>query len=375
MTKQSKKLYGKKVAIVTDWLTNYAGAERVTSAIAEIFPDAPIYTSVYNREKMREFKSRDVRQSFIGRLPFASSKHQMYISLMPYAFEGMDLDEYDIVISSSHACAKGIITSPSTVHVCYCHSPTRYVWDGCHSYVKSYGWYRWPFKWIMDFMLSGLRRWDRAAADRVDHFVANSKYVARRIKKYYGRESEVVYPPVSIDKFKTSSEFGQYYLAVGRLIPYKRFDLLVDTFNVLGLPLYIVGDGKEFATLKAKAKSNVKMLGFVSEEELEGYYANAKAFLFPQREDFGITAIEAMSAGKPVIAYGEGGALETVVDGKTGVLFEEQSIKSLSEAVSKCEKLIEKGKFDPKVIRKHAEGFSKDRFQDELVKVLEKLIS
>ena len=373
-SKGGNKFHGKKVAIVCDWLTNYAGAERVIAAISEVFPDAPIYTSVYNEEKMREFKGKDIRQSFIGKLPFASTKHQMYITVMPYAFEGMDLDEYDLVISSSHACAKGIITSPSTVHVCYCHSPMRYVWDGCHEYVKSYGWYRWPFKFYIDHKLSQLREWDWLACARVDHFIANSKYVASRIKKYYGRESEVIYPPVDIDKFELSSQPGQYYLALGRLIPYKRFDLLVEAFNSLGLPLYIIGDGKEFASLKAKAMDNVKLLGFTDEDTLKNYYANAKAFLFPQKEDFGITAIEAMSAGKPVIAYGAGGALETVVDGKTGVFFEEQTVKSLSEAVRKFEKMSLAGKFESSEIRAHAEKFSKERFKKEIVSFLEKLI-
>ncbi|MBT6068281.1 glycosyltransferase [Candidatus Peregrinibacteria bacterium] len=375
MSKQSEKLRGKKVAIVCDWLTNYAGAERVISAISEIFPEAPIYTSVYNEEKMREFKDREVRQSFIGKLPFAKKKHQLYISLMPYAFEGMNLDEYDIVISSSHACAKGIITSPSTIHVCYCHSPMRYVWDGCHEYVKNYGWYRWPFKFLIDRQLFGLRKWDRLAAERADHFIGNSKYVAERIKKYYGREADVIYPSVDTDEFELSERSGDYYLAVGRLIPYKRFDLLVDTFNSLGLPLYIVGDGKEFATLKERAADNVKLMGFVSEGELKNYYVGAKAFLFPQKEDFGIVPVEAMACGKPVIAYGEGGALETIVDGKTGVLFEEQTVESLSKAVRKFEKMHDDEKFDPKVIRAHAETFSKERFQDELKKYLEELIS
>lgn len=373
-SKLPKKFEGKKVAIVCDWLTNYAGAERVISAISEIFPEAPIYTSVYNERNMREFKGRNVKQSFLSHLPFAKEKHQLYITLMPYIFEAMDLDEYDLVISSSHACAKGVITSIDTIHVCYCHSPMRYVWDGCHEYVNSYGWYRWPFKWLIDRKLSGLRKWDRLAAERVDYFIANSKYVARRIKKYYEKEAEVIYPPVDIDKFERSEQPGQYYLAVGRLIPYKRFDLLVDTFNSLGLPLYIIGDGKEFANLKEKALDNVKLLGFVPDQDLQNYYANAKAFLFPQKEDFGITAIEAMSCGKPVIAFGEGGAIETIIDGKTGVLFEEQSVSCLSKAVKRFEKLDKEGKLDSVNIRKQAEKFSKERFQSEIIAFLEKLL-
>lgn len=369
---------GKKVAIVCDWLTNYAGAERVTAAISEIFPEAPIYTSIYNKEKMREFQGRDVRQSFIGKLPFAKRKHQLYITLMPYVFEAMDLDDYDLVISSSHACAKGVITSIDTVHVCYCHSPTRYLWDGAHEYVRTYGWYRWPFRWFIDKKLSALRRWDRLAAERVDHFIANSEYVAKRIKKYYGRDAEIIYPPVDFEKFNVSAlskHPGQYYLALGRLIPYKRFDLLVDTFNSLGLPLYIIGDGKEFANLKAKALPNVKMLGFAPEDSLQDYYANAKAFLFPQKEDFGITAIEAMACGKPVIAYKAGGAVETIIDGKTGVFFDEQTVGSLTEAIKKFEKLDSAGKFDPADIRKHAERFSKERFKKEMIVILEKFLS
>ena len=369
-SKGEATFHGKKVAIVCDWLTNYAGAERVVAAISEVFPDAPIYTSIYNRQKMREFKGRNVHQSFIGQLPLADKKHQLYIALMPYAFEAMDLDEYDLVISSSHACAKGVITSPDTVHVCYCHSPTRYCWDGCHEYVRNYGWYRWPFKLLIDKCISGLRQWDRIAAERVDYFIANSEYVGRRIQKYYDSQSKVIYPPVDVDAFGLSNVEGEYYLALGRLIPYKRFDLLVDTFNSLGLPLYIVGDGKEFSKLKSKAADNVKMLGFVPEDALQNYYAKAKAFLFPQKEDFGITAIEAMAVGKPVIAYWKGGALETIVDGKTGVFFEEQSVASLTDAVKRFEKLHSQGRFDPKKIRAHAEKFSKERFKKEMTQFL-----
>ena len=367
-----KKLPNVKVAIVCDWLTNYAGAERVISAIAEVFENAPIYTTVYNKAAMREFKEKNVKQTFISKLPFAKKKHQLYITLMPYAFESMDLSDYDLVISSSHACAKGIITNPDTVHVCYCHSQVRYLWDGCHDYVKNYGWYRWPFKFCIDRMLSKLRTWDRIAAERVDHYVANSHFVAKRIKKYYGRDSKVIHPPVDIESFEIGKVPREYYLAVGRLIPYKRFDILVDAFNRLGLPLYIVGQGKEFAELKSRAKDNVTMLGFVSESKLKTLYAGAKALLFPQEEDFGITPLEAMASGTPVIAYGAGGALETVVDKKTGLYFESQTVTDVINAV----KQFEEGKvtFDPKVIRKHAETFSKEAFKKNLISYIEEVL-
>ncbi len=391
--KGHENLENKKVAIVCDWLTNYAGAERVISAVSELFPKAPIFTTVYNKGKMREFGNREVCESFIGKLPFARRLHQLYISLMPYAFEAMDLSEYDLVISSSHACAKGIITGTSTVHVCYCHSPIRYLWDGCHEYVKNYGWYRWPFAGYIDRQLSKLRVWDRIASARPDHYLANSHFVAERIRKYYGRESTVIHPPVTAkrsgavepfpDQVATTSQSSSeaifppvtstspkkraYYLAVGRLIPYKRFDLLVDAFNKLSLPLYIVGEGKEFARLKEMAGPNITFLGFVSETELGELYAGAKAFLFPQCEDFGIAPLEAMAHGTPVIAYKKGGAVETVKDGVNGMFFEDQTVESVVGTVREFEK---KHHFDPEKVRASVEKFSKERFQRELSEFL-----
>lgn len=350
-----------RVAIVCDWLVSRGGAERVILAIAEMFPQAPIYTTIYNETNLPEFKKRTVITSFIQKMPLATRKHYLYLPLMPYAVEQFDLSEFDIVISSSHSCAKGIITKPETLHICYCHSPMRYVWDRCHEYFRQY---RVPrlLQSRAKKMLHEIRMWDRLAADRADFFIANSNHVRKRIKKYYHREATVIYPPVETERFTLARNEGNYFLAVGRLTPYKRFDILVDTFNELNLPLLIVGRGKDEGRLQKRAGRFITFLGLVPDDELKDLYQRCRAFVFPQSEDFGITPLEAMSCGKPVIAFGSGGALETVIPGKTGLFFEEQTKESLKKAVLEFNAL----KFDPKEIRAHAECFSRSRFTKEL---------
>lgn len=352
-----------RVAIVCDWLTSRGGAERVIEAIAGMYPDAPIYTSIYNRRTLPEFADREIITSFIQRMPYAQTRHYIYLPLMPYAFEQFDLSEFDIVISSSHSCAKGIITKPQTLHVCYCHSPMRYAWDSCHSYFEQYG-IPAPLKGRAKHILHELRMWDRLAAERVDFFIANSDHVKNRIHKYYRRTADVIYPPVETEKFKpaTGEQDGQYFLAVGRLTPYKRFDLLVDTFNNLKLPLIIVGKGKEEVALKKRASRFITFLGAISDEKLNELYQKATALIFPQVEDFGIIPLEAMSCGRPVIAYSEGGALETVIPGKNGLFFTEQKFESLKKTVLEFNAL----KWDKKVIREHAEKFSRSVFEKNL---------
>jgi len=354
-------MYKPKVAIVCDWLTNFGGAERVIEQIYKMFPDSPIYTSLYNSEKMGGFEEVDVRTSYLQKIPGAKSHHQLFLYCFPGAFESFDLSEFDIVISSSHSCAKGIITKPETLHICYCHSPMRYAWDESHSYIQSYPFNR-LLKKIIPRFIHKLRMWDRLSAERVDAFVSNSSLVKRRIKKYYQKDSYVIHPPVDTEKWTLSVQEGDYYFAVGRMTPYKRFDLLVEAFNKLDLPLRLAGVGPEFERLKSMANSNIEFLGRISDEELLENYMGAKGFLFPQYEDFGITPLEAMSCGRPVIAFRGGGSLETVIEGKTGLFFDEQTVESLIAAVER----FESKKWNYQKIREHAESFGNGRFQEEL---------
>ncbi|MBI2453801.1 glycosyltransferase [Candidatus Peregrinibacteria bacterium] len=351
-----------KVAIVCDWLVARGGAERVIQGISEIFPEAPIYTSIFNAKKFPEFAEKKIITSFIQQLPAALTKHHLYLPLMPYAFEEFDLSEFDIVISSSHSCSKGIITKPKTLHICYCHSPMRYVWEDHTKYFQRFG-VPLLLKLPAKNLLHRLRLWDRLAADRADAFIANSRHVQLRIEKYYRRDSTVIYPFVDTEKFTPGPEKpGQYFLAVGRLAAYKRFDLLVDVFRETGIPLIVVGTGKEEKKLMKKGGRFITFLGAVSDAELKNLYQNCKALVFPQTEDFGITPLEAMSCGKPVIAYSEGGCLETVIPGKTGLFFMEQTIPSLKKTLFEFQGMG----WNAIQICEHARKFSKKAFQEQL---------
>lgn len=352
------KLTNLKIAIVCDWLTNFAGAERVILKLHKMFPNAPIYTSVYNAEKMPEFKNAVIHTSFLQKAPKAKDKHQWYLPFYPLAFEQFDLGSYDIVISSCHSASKGIITKPQTMHVSYCHSPMRYAWDNSHEYLRTYK-FPWPVNGFIPELIHKIRLWDRMAADRVDYFVTNSNFVKKRIKKYYKRDAEVIYPMVNVKDFFVTPGKKDYYLAVGRFTPYKKFDLIVDTFNELPYKLKIIGTGKQEKELKAKAKKNIEFLGRVSEDKLREAYSNAKALIFPQVEDFGITSLESMASGRPVIAYADGGALETVKNNMTGIFFDEQNVPSLKAAVIKCEKTT----WDSSEIRTYAKKFDETVFE------------
>lgn len=369
-----------RIAIVCDWLTNPGGAERVIGVLHEMYPEAPIFTSIYNRKALPEFEKADVRTSFLQHWPFAKRHHQFYFPWMPMAFESFDLDAFDIVISSSHSCAKGVITKPNTLHLSYCHSPPRYLWDGSHQYLEEYPWPRWLKRTVIPGYLQKLRVWDRAAAERVDVFAANSQHVAKRIAKYYRREATVIYPPGGgeeaenrkqnlVETREQGSKARLGGLAVGRLIPYKRFDLIVKAFNELGLPLKIVGVGNQLGALKRMAHSNpnIEFLGHVSEEELHRHYREAKALIFPQVEDFGIVPLEAMAHGCPVIAYAEGGAVETVAEGKSGHFFRKQTVEALVDAVRKFEGM----KFDEEKIQNQATKFSRAHFEETFSAFLE----
>lgn len=361
-----------KVALVHDHLVQSGGAEKVLQVLQAMFPDAPTFTLVYDSDKMgHHFKGRDVRPSFIQKLPFGKKRYQWYLPLMPLATESYDLTGYDVVISSSSAFAKGIITQPETLHICYCHTPTRYLWTDTHSYVQELNYPKFVKKLIPP-LLSRIRVWDRHAADRVDHFIANSRTVADRISKYYRRDSHIIHPPVELEKFKPKDKpGGDYFLAGGRLVPYKRFDIIVKAFNRLGMPLKIFGTGPEYKKLKAMAKPHVEILGYVSDEERSQLYRNARAFINPQVEDFGITPIEAMACGTPVIAYAEGGVLETVKEGETGLFFYEQRWEEIADLIIRFKDEM----FDPQTLHNHAKEFDSQIFKQKLRGFLESHVS
>lgn len=351
-----------KIAIVADWLTNFAGAEQVILSLTKLFPHADLFTSVYNPKKMPQFKDKEIQTTFLQKLPYIRNKHQMLLKWMPLAFETLDLSEYDIVISSSHACSKGVITKPNTLHVCYCHTPLRAAWDSCHEYIKKYTVNR-LIKKFVPYLMKDIRIWDRLAAERVDYFIANSAFVQNRIKKYYRRQSTVIYPPVDTEKFEDTSTIDKkYFLAVGRIVPNKNMDLLVNAFNQVTDEIRIIGSGIDLKKLKKRSHKNIKFLGKVSDEVLKKSYAECTAFIMPQIEDFGIAPVEAMAAGKPVIAFRGGGALESVHEHKTGIFFDEQTPESLIAALSTFKKMD----FKPEMIQKHAQKFNEERFHKEI---------
>jgi len=366
-----------RIALVHDYLVQYGGAERVLEAFAEIWPEAPVYALVYDGRRLRRLaggdflKGRQIRTSFLQKFPFSKSHHRLFSLLMPLAAEQFDFSGFDVVLSDSASFAKGIITGPDTLHICYCHTPLRYAWDDCHKYLEEYGWPG-PIKFVAPAFISYLRLWDKAAASRPDKFIANSFFVRRRVKKYYGQEAEVIHPPAETDKFgpPPKSAVGDYFLMVGRFLPYKKFDVAIEAFNELGYPLKIIGSGPEEKRLKKMARSNVEFLGWMPPRSsaLRDYYQNAKALIFPQEEDFGLAPVESMAAGRPVIAYGAGGALETVKNSETGLFFGEQTAVSLGEAVLKFEKM----EFDPLKISRWAEQFDKKIFKEKIKNFVEK---
>jgi glycosyltransferase involved in cell wall biosynthesis len=357
----------RRVALIHDHLGQDGGAERVLAVLQTLFPTAPTYTLVYNPARANAvFSGRDIRTSFLQRLPFGRQHYQWYLPWMANAVERYDLNEYDLVISSSASFAKGVITLPRTLHIDYCHSPTRYLWSDTHRYVEELT-YPGFMKRLIPFLLTRIRQWDRLAADRVDVFLANSRSVQQRIAKYYRRDSAVVHPPVDTSQFSLAERVGNYYLIGGRLVAYKRYDLAVRAFNRLGLPLKIFGIGPEERRLRELAKPNIEFLGRVTPTELSRLYGSCVAFLHPQEEDFGITAIEANASGRPVIAYAAGGALETVVDGQTGVFFAEQEWESLADAVIR----FRPETFVPASIRAHAMTFDAEHFRQRFSQAVE----
>ena len=351
-----------RVAIIHDYLTQFGGAERVLQALMELYPHAPVYTLVHDPERVPAmFDTRRLRTSFLQKLPGMRRSHRYVpLLLMPLAVEQFDLSEYDVVISATHSFGKGVITGPNTLHVSYCFTPTRYAWDDSHRTINLYG--NPIVRAFAPLALSYIRLWDYYASARVDTYITLSDYVARRIKKYYGRGVHVIAPPVDVKRFAFQKEHQGYYLIVSRLVAYKRVDLAIEACEKLGRRLKVVGVGPEMEQLKKKAGPNTEFLGFVSDEDLPELYQGARALLFPQEEDFGITPLEAASCGKATIAFGAGGVLETVVNDITGVFFARQSVLDLVEAI----KYFEKRVFDPISIRAHAEGFRREFFLEQI---------
>lgn len=350
-----------KIAIVHDWLTNMGGAEKVIESFINVYPEAPIYTSMVNKDNLsKKFQNKKIIPSFLQKkMNKKKPNHQKFLPFMPMAFESFDLNDYDIVLSSSSSCAKGVITRPGTVHVCYCHTPMRYGWEFYHEYIENMGKLK---KSLVKYVMNYIRLWDRISADRVDYFIANSKYVANRIWKHYRRPSTVIYPPVNTEYYTPEGQKEDIYLCMSRLVKYKRVDLAVEAFNKLGKKLVVIGAGEQLEYLKSIAKPNIVFLGRQPDEVVREYYRKSKAFLFPGEEDFGITPVEAQACGTPVIAFGKGGAMETVIDGVTGTFFSEQTADSLIEAVQRFEQL----EFKSDDCRKNAERFSIERFEKQI---------
>lgn len=371
-----------RVALIHDWLITLGGADRVLLALHDVFPQAPVFVALHALGRLPEsFRRLDVRATWLQRLPGATRRHRWLVPLMPFAFAHLNLRGYDVIVSSSHACAKGVVVPPGAIHVCYCHTPMRYAWDLSQEYLATTPAIARPGARAA---LAWLRQWDRATAQRVDYFIANSHFVAGRIRQHYGREATVIYPPVDTEFFTpaegaafprvpssphTSSRGPgeqDFYLLVSRLVGYKRVRVAVEAFNELGRPLVVVGDGPERRRLRAVARGNVRVVGEVSDRVLRGYYRQCRALVFPGEEDFGMVPVEAQACGRPVIAYGRGGALESVVDGVTGIFFKEQTPETLAAAVRNADDV----RWDGATIRRHAQRFSHQRFVTEMIKFI-----
>ncbi|MCK4918787.1 MAG: glycosyltransferase [Candidatus Pacebacteria bacterium] len=384
-----------KIAIVHDFLTYFGGAEQVLKSLHSLYPEAPIYTLLYDKKKMkRYFPKAKIRTSFLNKLPkFLRRRKKYLLPLMPTAVETFDLRAFDIVISSSSSFAKGIITKPKTAHICYCHTPTRFLWDWHLNYLKENK-IQGIKKVLILPILHYMRMWDKAASERVDYFIANSKNTAKRIEKFYGMKNEVIYPPCDTVKglhfddnfmetklqdfahaipqpFETMEPLKEYFLIVSRLSPYKKIDIAVEAFNKLDLPLIIIGEGEDRKRLENMAEKNIKFLGFQSAEKLVEYYQNCQAFIFPGEDDFGITAIEAMSFGKPVLAFRKGGLKETVIEGETGEFFDDAIPEILADGVRRLKNNYKK--YDSVKIKNQANKFSRKNFENSMKKFIEKV--
>lgn len=361
-----------KKALINDWYYANGGAEKVIRSINNVWDDFDHFALIdFFNDKDREFvlKGKHAKTSFIQKLPTAKSNHRKFLQFFPYAIEQFDLSDYELVLSSSASVAKGVLTSQEQLHICYCHSPMRYAWDLYHEYLRDTGLTKGLKGMYAKYVLHKMRTWDFISAPRVDHFIANSHYIRKRIEKVYNREAHVIYPPVDTDYFSLKEEKEEYYFTVSRMISYKRLDVIVEAFNNMpDKKLIVAGDGPELKKIMKMAKGNVEVKGYLGREEMKDYMQNAKAFIFAAKEDFGIAPVEAQACGTPVIAFGKGGALETVVDKQTGVFFDVQTGASIEEAVKRFEALS----FNSETIRNHALQFSTERFEKEMKDFVEK---
>lgn len=359
------------VAVVHEWLVTYAGSERVVEQMLKLFPNADLYSLVnFLPQPSQAFiQHKPVNTSFLQRLPLANPHFRQYLPLMPLAIEQFDLSDYDLILSSNHAVAKGALTRADQLHICYVHTPVRYAWDLQQQYLQGAKLQQGMRAVLAQLVLHYLRLWDVTTANRVDHFVANSHYVARRIWKTYRRPAQVIYPPVAVERFHPKAQREDYYFTLSRFVPYKRVDLIVAAFTQLGLPLVVIGDGPDWKRVQRLAGDNVHLLGHQPDGVVEEHMQRCKAFVFAGAEDFGISLVEAQAAGAPVIAYAKGGATESVIAGKTGLLFPEQTVESLIEVIQKFESGIYH--FDPEVLRHNAERFTPERFRQELLRFID----
>jgi glycosyltransferase involved in cell wall biosynthesis len=356
-----------KVAIVHDWLNQMGGAEGVLETLVEMFPEAPVFTTIYWHDGMpARYQTWDIRTTWLDRAPFVYQHHQVYLPLYPLAVQSIDLRGYDLILSNKSGFCHGVRTTPEQLHIDYCLTPTRYVWDYA-SYAAREG-FGPTVNLLLRPLIRRLQGWDRQAAEGVDHFIAISREIQARIARFYQRDSTVIFPPVDTNRYLPSSNPpGDYFLVVSRLIPYKRIDLAVQACTKLGLPLVIGGEGRDRAALEAVAGPTVRFVGHVPDDELGELLAHCRAFIFPGYEDFGITPVEAQAAGRPVIAYAAGGALDTVIDGETGFFFHEQTPESLADAIRR----LDSRELDPIAIHHNAERFSVGRFKQELGSFIE----
>lgn len=359
------------VGIVADWLVTFAGAEKVIAGFIKLYPESELYSVVdfLSDESRKQFYGKDVKTSFIQRLPYAKTKYQQYLPLMPLAIEQLDVTKHNIILSSSHAVAKGVLTGPDQLHISYVHSPIRYAWDFQHQYLREAGLDKGLKGKLARWFLHKIRIWDCRTANGVDHFIANSHFIARRIKKVYGRNADVIYPPVSVDRFTLQENKDDFYFTASRMVPYKRIDIIVEAFSQMpDKKLVVIGDGSEMTKIKAKAGKNIEILGYQPDVVMQDHMRRAKAFVFAAEEDFGITPVEAQACGTPVIAFGKGGVLESIRPygevNPTGIFFAEQTADSLLRAVLHFETL--QGSFLPVNCRNNALRFSEERFHSEL---------
>lgn len=362
-----------KKALIHDWFSTYAGAEKCIESFTNVWNDFEIYglidfLSECDRDKI--LKGKYAHTSFIQRLPFAKEKYRNYLPLFPFAIEQFDLSSYDVVLSSSHAVAKGVLTHSNQLHISYVHTPIRYAWDLYHQYLHESGLNHGLKGILAKYFLHKIRLWDASTANRVDHYIANSHYIARRIKKAYGKSSDVIYPPVDIDKFALRESKSDFYLTASRMVPYKKIDLIVEAFSQTDKKLLVIGDGPDMGKIKSKASKNIELLGFADDKTMADLMGQAKAFVFAAEEDFGITPVEAQACGTPVICFGRGGTLETVREGISGLYFMEQNVRELLATVDKFEQSYDK--FEPIKIRENSLKFSRARFESEIKSYVEK---